>query len=111
MQLMKISRRSALAQSAAMLGTVGAASFINPAFELEAQQAAAPPVPPPDPRQEATRTERMKWGRDARFGMFIHWGLYSVIGRHEWAMENEAIPVKDYELLAKQFKPKPNAAR
>src|SRR5580698_5269528 len=111
MQLMKISRRSALAQSAAMVGTVGAASFINPAFQLEAQQATAPPTPPPDPRQEATRTERMQWWRDARFGMFIHWGLYSVIGRHEWAMENEAIPVKDYELLAKQFKPKPNAAR
>ena len=62
-----------------------AASFINPAFELEAQQPSTPPAPPPDPRQEATRTERMKWWRDARFGMFIHWGLYSVIGRHEWA--------------------------
>ena len=53
----------------------------------------------------------MQWWRDARFGMFIHWGLYSVIGRHEWAMEDEAIPVKEYELLARQFKPKPNAAR
>jgi alpha-L-fucosidase len=96
---MKISRRSAIAQSAALMGT---------AFQLKAQQPAAPP---PDPRQESTREQRMKWWRDARFGMFIHWGLYSTIGRHEWAMENEAIPVKDYELLAKQFKPKPNAAR
>ncbi len=60
---------------------------------------------------EATRQQRMKWWHEARFGMFIHWGLYSVLGRHEWVMENEGIPVAEYEQLAKQFKPKPNAAR
>jgi alpha-L-fucosidase len=43
--------------------------------------------------------------------MFIHWGLYSVLGRHEWVMENEGIPVAEYEQLALRFKPKPNAAR
>jgi alpha-L-fucosidase len=43
--------------------------------------------------------------------MFIHWGLYSVIGHHEWAMEMEGIPVPQYEGLAKIFKPQPNAAR
>ncbi len=53
----------------------------------------------------------MQWWHEARFGMFIHWGLYSVLGRHEWVMENEAIPVADYEQLAKRFQPKPNAAR
>lgn len=60
---------------------------------------------------EATRDRRMKWWHDARFGMFIHWGVYSTIGRHEWVMENEAIPVDEYERYAKNFKPKPNAAR
>src|SRR6201997_4875079 len=64
----------------------------------------------PDPGQ-ATRARRMQWWHEARFGMFIHWGLYSVLGRHEWVMENEAIPVAEYEQLAKRFKPKPNAAR
>src|SRR5437867_6918628 len=59
----------------------------------------------------ADRIRRMKWWHDARFGMFIHWGLYSVLGRHEWVMENEGIPVAEYERLAQQFKPKPNAAR
>ena len=59
----------------------------------------------------AQHDARMAWWREARFGMFIHWGLYSVNGRHEWAMEQEAIPVSEYELFAKQFKPKPNAAR
>jgi len=57
------------------------------------------------------RERRMKWWHEARFGMFIHWGLYSVLGRHEWVMESEAIPVAEYEQLAKRFKPKPNAAR
>ena len=60
---------------------------------------------------DADRAQRMKWWHEARFGMFIHWGLYSVVGRHEWVMENEGIPVAEYEQLAKQFKPKPNAAR
>ena len=53
----------------------------------------------------------MKWWHEARFGMFIHWGLYSVIGQHEWAMEVEGIPVAQYQLLAKHFTPKPHAAR
>src|SRR5207253_10183699 len=60
---------------------------------------------------EADRQRRMKWWHEARFGMFIHWGLYSVIGRHEWVMENEGIPVSEYAPLAKQFKPKPFPAR
>jgi alpha-L-fucosidase len=53
----------------------------------------------------------MKWWHEARFGMFIHWGLYSVLGRHEWVMENEGIPVVEYAPLAKQFRPQPHAAR
>jgi alpha-L-fucosidase len=60
---------------------------------------------------EADRIRRMKWWHEARFGMFIHWGLYSVLGRHEWAMEEEGIPVAEYEQLAKRFQPAPNAAR
>ena len=60
---------------------------------------------------KADRVRRMQWWHEAKFGMFIHWGLYSVLGRHEWAMEKEGIPVLEYEQLAKQFTPKPNAAR
>jgi alpha-L-fucosidase len=58
----------------------------------------------------ADRERRMKWWHEARFGMFIHWGLYSTLGRHEWVMENEGIPVSEYERLAPNFKPIPNAA-
>jgi alpha-L-fucosidase len=85
----------------------GTAAVAAPARAF-AQQ---PPVSArPDP-YASTREARMKWWHDARFGMFIHWGLYSVLGRHEWVMENEGIPVADYEQLAKRFTPKPNAAR
>jgi alpha-L-fucosidase len=74
--------------------------------EVRPAQAAdkAAEAPPPD------HERRIQWWRQAKFGMFIHWGLYSVLGRHEWAMEEEGIPVHEYEQLAKQFKPMPNAA-
>ena len=45
---------------------------------------------------DGNRTERMKWWKAARFGMFIHFGVYSTIGRHEWVMEDEGIPVAEY---------------
>ena len=70
-----------------------------------------PPAGASTSPQDADRDRRMKWWHEARFGMFIHWGLYSVIGRHEWVMENEGIPVSEYAPLAKQFKPKPFPAR
>jgi alpha-L-fucosidase len=63
------------------------------------------------PEVIADRVRRMKWWHEARFGMFIHFGLYSVLGRHEWAMEDEGIPVAEYQLFAKQFNPAPHAAR
>lgn len=50
--------------------------------------------------------EDLKWWRDAKFGMFIHWGLYSILGRGEWVMHNEKIPVEEYRKLADEFNPK-----
>jgi alpha-L-fucosidase len=61
--------------------------------------------PPPD------HERRIQWWREAKFGMFIHWGLYSILGREAWAMGDEDIPLPEYEKLAKQFQPPPNAAR
>ena len=40
--------------------------------------------------------ERMKWFHEARFGMFIHWGLYALHGRGEWVMFQERIPKQEY---------------
>jgi len=60
---------------------------------------------------ERTRPKRMKWWNDARFGMFVHWGLYAQLGRHEWAMNIECIPKTEYEKLADTWKPKPRPMR
>ena len=58
-----------------------------------------------------TRDQRMDWWRKARFGMFVHYGLFSALGRHEWAMVQENFPVEEYEKIADQFNPKPGAPR
>jgi hypothetical protein len=65
LNVMKISRRAVLAAPLA--------------FQMKAQSAATS-------AQDTTRARRMQWWHDAKFGMFIHFGLYSVLGRHEWAM-------------------------
>ena len=62
------------------------------------------PVPP---EREAAR----EWYRDAKLGMFIHWGAYSLLGQGEWVMQNRNIQVPAYEWLASTFNPvKFNAA-
>ena len=73
--------------------------------------AALRPAPAAAAPGDADRARRMKWWHEARFGMFVHWGLYSVLGRHEWAMETEGIPVEEYEQLAARFNPTPNCMR
>ena len=45
------------------------------------------------------------WFTHDRFGMFIHWGLYSMPGRHEWIRNYEEIPNEDYEKYFEQFNP------
>jgi alpha-L-fucosidase len=69
------------------------------------------PLPPrgTDPDHE----DRMAWWRDARFGMFIHWGLYAIpagrwgdrTGYGEWILHSAQIPVETYEQLAGRFDP------
>src|ERR1039458_7007106 len=61
----------------------------------------------------AERDQRMAWFRDARFGLFIHWGVYSVpagewngkTGYGEWFLEETKMPVSQYEKFAGQFNP------
>jgi len=59
----------------------------------------------------STRNKRMQWWRAARFGMFIHYGLYSQAGRHEWMMAHENIPITEYKKLADTFRPKLGAPK
>ena len=58
-----------------------------------------------------SRPARMAWWHEARFGMFVHWGLYAQLGRHEWVMNRERIPVAEYEKLAETWQPKERPAR
>ena len=50
--------------------------------------------------------KRMQWWTDARFGMFIHWGLYAIPARGEWIMHQERIPKDEYAKLADKFNPR-----
>jgi len=49
--------------------------------------------------------EARRWFQDAKFGMFIHWGVYSVLGDGKWVMNNRRIPVHAYEKLPAFFNP------
>jgi alpha-L-fucosidase len=51
------------------------------------------------------RLAARQWFRDAKFGMFIHWGVYSLLGQGEWVMQNRQISVDRYEWLASTFNP------
>jgi alpha-L-fucosidase len=64
----------------------------------------------PEPGDE-TRAQRIAWWQAARFGMFIHFGVYSTIARHEWVMEDEGIPVAEYAPHAATFHPHAGAPR
>jgi alpha-L-fucosidase len=67
------------------------------------------------PTPEPLRTQRTQWWRQAKFGMFIHWGIYAVPAGEwkgdvtdeysEWIMFHKKIPVAEYEQFAKQFNP------
>jgi alpha-L-fucosidase len=113
MRMDAISRRLLLkhigsAAAVAACSATPAGARVFPALPAQTAAAAGSAA---DSQQEATRAQRMQWWHAAKFGMFIHWGLYAVLGQHEWAMEIEGIPIPQYELLAKHFHPKPNAAR
>ncbi len=69
-------------------------------------------------RLETAQARRREWFRQAKFGLFIHWGLYAVHGKNDrgpyvsWSMENEGIAVSDYAKYAEKFSPaKFNAAK
>jgi alpha-L-fucosidase len=58
------------------------------------------------PREtEALKIQRMKWWTDARFGMFIHWGLYALPARHEWVKNYERMTNEQYQKYFETFNP------
>lgn len=51
----------------------------------------------------AAHEKRIEWFRDARFGMFIHWGLYAIPARGEWVRSTERIPAQEYDRFFGEF--------
>lgn len=49
--------------------------------------------------------KRIAWFHQARFGLFVHYGLYTLLGRGEWVQWQERIPAAEYHRLAAKFKP------
>jgi alpha-L-fucosidase len=92
-----------------------AAVAVLPAARAEPAAATHPVAAVQDTETTAQRDARMAWWRQARFGMFIHWGLYAVPagvwhgrvdpGAGEWIMNDLSIPVAAYKKLASSFNP------
>ena len=107
MDSLNVSRRKMLLGTGASLAALAAK-----AAPASAQTAKVAPVAPAEPAPPTPdQVGRMQWWHAAKFGMFIHFGLYSQHARHEWAMEQEAIPIGEYMALAPQFNPKPGSQR
>jgi alpha-L-fucosidase len=107
------STRRAFLKQIGAAGAVAIAASNTDAYAqvFTPQPTARRELSPIELKQAATRDARMAWWLEAKFGMFIHFGLFSIIGQHEWAKELQGIPIPQYEILARHFHPKPNFAR
>ena len=53
----------------------------------------------------SNRVQRLQWMKEARFGLFVHWGLYSVAARHEWVKQRERLDDAAYQRYFEHFDP------
>ena len=83
-----------------IIRTFSAASLVLAALLLAAAPVAAAAEP-----ADSAGDARTAWFRDAKFGLFIHWGVYSMIGREEWARQILQIPLAEYQTYADDFNP------
>jgi alpha-L-fucosidase len=104
----RLSRRNMLKAAGASLAVMG---LPNGMAQSGVTAGASDVKTATDEMQERTRAQRTQWWHAARFGMFIHFGVYSTIGRHEWVMEDEAWPIGPYTAHAANFHPGPNCPR
>jgi alpha-L-fucosidase len=84
-----------------MIGAIvaGQAGYAQPAKEADSEKAGWSP--------------QQKWFSDAKFGLFVHWGIYSALGGEwnrksysgEWIMEQAKIPASQYEKITEKFNP------
>src|SRR6516164_2698808 len=117
---MKVSRRAfskgcAMAATGLAMGDRVPAALAQVAGEHIATTKTHPVPSIQDTETPEQKNQRMQWFREARFGMFIHWGLYAIPagrwqgkeipGIGEWIMNTASIPVADYKALAPKFNP------
>ncbi|MFC1662303.1 alpha-L-fucosidase, partial [Gemmatimonadota bacterium] len=79
-------------------GGAASLSFLGCREDSDGQTAAGLPA-------FGSREEMQRWFREARFGMFIHWGVYSLLGKGEWVMHNDCMTARAYEELPPRFNP------
>jgi alpha-L-fucosidase len=92
-------------------------SALSPSFVVDSSGPASFEHPQGAPARvvDPAREKRLDWFREAKYGLFIHWGLYAIpagqwngkrsLGLGEWVMLRSLVPVKDYEQLATRFNP------
>lgn len=85
-----------------MKRTIVTALMIGSFLALNSQDATVPEILNETPQQHQAR---MQWWHDAKFGMFIHWGVYSIPGKGEWYQWNQQVAVEEYAMYAQQFNP------
>src|SRR5437879_2157025 len=101
---MTVNRRAIVTTTLAVFVAVVAAGRVA---SISAQSQKAAP--------DSAREKRLEWFREAKYGLFIHWGLYAIPagewngkrspGLGEWVMFRSTVPVKNYETLAARFNP------
>lgn len=90
--------------------TLAHSTLLSLALLAAAGCGTSPSIDAPPPR---TQDERMAWWREARFGMFVHWGLYAIpagarngrTDHGEWIRDSAQIPIGEYERLQPQWNP------
>src|SRR5262249_4120318 len=55
--------------------------------------------------QTERNTAARQWFQDAKFGLFIHWGIYSLLAKGEWVMDRDQLPIREYAKLPPRFNP------
>src|SRR5689334_22862449 len=103
----------ALFSAAALVIALAACHSSGPSQTQPSKAAESQPAPATTPAAEKPDDHRMDWWREARFGMFIHWGLYAIPAGEwdgktsygEWIRHEARIPVAEYEKFKDQFNP------
>jgi alpha-L-fucosidase len=88
-----------------LIGMVSGLLLVVASVSILPSAAVAQGMPEKQSGKDGEQASRIDWWRKARFGMFIHWGIYSIPGQGEWVQWDKKIPVNEYAKLADRFNP------